>query len=276
MSRFPRLLVIIWMVMAVTPALAAPRAELWQRWMAEDPQSSLTVDHSALDDLLGRYRGMGADGIARFDYGGVGAADVHALESYLDGLQQVPVSSLARREQLAFWLNAYNALTILTVLRHYPVRSIRDIDISPGLFAAGPWGRKLLTVEGQTISLDDIEHRILRPIWRNPLIHYGVNCASLGCPDLPARAFTGQTVITRLEAAARAFINHPRGVALTQDGLTVSSIYSWFREDFGQDDRAVIGHLAGFAEPSLAARLGGIPAISDYAYDWSLNDATRP
>lgn len=244
--------------------------------MAEDPHSSRTIDHSTLDDLLGRYRSMGADGIARFDYGNVSTQDAQALESYLDRLQQVPVGSLARPEQLAFWLNTYNALTLLTVLRHYPVRSIRDIDISPGLFTVGPWGSKLLTVGGQAISLDDIEHRILRPIWRNPLIHYGVNCASLGCPDLPARAFTGQTVIAQLEAAARTFVNHPRGVELTQASLTVSSIYSWFRDDFGQDDRAVIRHLAGFAEPPLAARLAGISTVSDYAYDWSLNDAARP
>jgi len=276
MSRFLRLLATIWMVLAITPALAAPRAELWERWLAEDSQSSQIIDHSALDDLLGRYRSMGADGIARFDYGDVSTEDKQVLEGYLDRLQQVPVSSLARAEQLAFWLNTYNALTILTVLRHYPVRSIRDIDISPGLFADGPWGKKLLTVEGQAISLDDIEHRILRPIWQSPLIHYGVNCASLGCPDLPARAFTGQTVTAQLEAAARAFVNHPRGVESTQEGLTVSSIYSWFRGDFGQDDRAVISHLAGFAGAALAARLARTPAVSDYAYDWSLNDAARP
>ena len=72
------------------------------------------------------------------------------------------------------------------VLEHYPVKSIRDIDISPGFFASGPWGAKLATVEGEKISLDEIEHRILRPIWKDPRIHYAVNCASLGCPNLQA------------------------------------------------------------------------------------------
>jgi len=273
MFRFLRLLAMIWLALAVTPALAAPRADLWERWAAHDPQSSLEIDHSTWDGLLARYRSTGPDGIARFNYAGVSAEDAQALASYLDSLQQAPVSRLARPQQLAFWLNAYNALTVLTVLRHYPVRSIRDIDISPGLFADGPWGKKLLTMEGQAISLDDIEHRILRPIWQSPLIHYGVNCASLGCPDLPARAFAGQTAITQLEAAAGAFINHPRGVAVTQEGLVLSSIYSWFQADFGGDERAVIAHLAGFADAALAAQLLGISAVSDYVYDWSLNDA---
>lgn len=276
MSRLIGLLAIVWLGLAGAPAIAAPQAELWPRWTAHDPQSSLNIDHTAWDGLLHRYRSVGADGIARFDYGGVAAEDIRSLSDYLEGLQRVPVSALARSEQLAFWLNAYNALTVQIVLQRYPVRSIRDIDISPGLFADGPWGKKLLTVEGQAVSLDDIEHRILRPIWQSPLIHYGVNCASLGCPDLPSGAFTGQTAFAGLEAAARAFINHPRGVALTSDGLTVSSIYSWFAEDFGGDDRAVIAHLAAFAEPGLAARLVGISVISGYDYDWSLNDRTRP
>lgn len=276
MPRLIQLLAILWLSLTAIPALAAPRAELWERWTAQDPQSSLEIDHSDWDELLDRYRSTASDGIARFDYGGVTAGDSQALADYLDRLQRVPVSTLARPEQLAFWLNAYNALTVQIILQHYPVRSIRDIDISPGLFADGPWGRKLLTVEGQAVSLDDIEHRILRPIWQSPLIHYGVNCASLGCPDLPARAFTRHTAIAGLEAAARAFINHPRGVALTVEGLTVSSIYSWFAEDFGGQDQAVIAHLLGFAEPALAARLAGISMISGHDYDWSLNDMVRP
>ncbi len=89
---------------------------------------------------------------------------------------------LRRAEQFPFWINLYNALTVKVVLDHYPVEIIRDIDISPGLFADGPWGKKLVTVEGEALSLDDIEHRILRPIWKDPRLHYVLNCAALGVP----------------------------------------------------------------------------------------------
>ena len=102
-------------------------------------------------------------------------------------------SLTSRDEQLAYWINLYNALTVKVILDHYPVKSILDIDISPGWFSIGPWGKKLVAVEGVEISLDDIEHRILRPIWRDPRIHYALNCAAVGCPNLLREAFTGAT-----------------------------------------------------------------------------------
>ena len=119
----------------------------------------------------------------------------------------VRVSGLGRDEQCAYWINLYNALTLEVVLDHYPVDSIRDIDISPGLFSQGPWGKKLITVEGEQVSLNDIEHRILRPIWRDPRIHYAINCASLGCPNLQPRPFTGRTLDHALDLAAMRFVD---------------------------------------------------------------------
>jgi hypothetical protein len=175
--------------------------------------------------------------------------------------------------QAAFWVNLYNALTVRTVLQHYPVAGIREIDISPGLFADGPWGAELVEVEGVPLSLDDIEHRILRPIWRDPRIHYAVNCAALGCPNLQREPFAAARLDAQLDAAARAFVGHPRGVAIEDDELIVSSIYRWFSEDFGADDAAVIAHLRTYAPPDLARDLAGFTRIEDYAYDWNLNDA---
>jgi Protein of unknown function, DUF547 len=255
--------------------LFAPSAELWPRWQQHDPAATTRLDHGAWDALLTRYRRVGADGIARFAYGGVSAADRTALKAYIGGLQATAVSGLARGEQLAFWVNLYNALTIETVLAHYPVASIRDINISPGLFATGPWDKKLVTIEGERVSLNDIEHRILRPIWRDPRIHYVVNCASLGCPDLPPQALTAANVETVLEGQARSYVNHPRGVELAAGGLRVSSIYTWFSEDFGGSEASVIEHLRRHAEPGLAERLARVTAIAGHGYDWALNDGTR-
>ncbi|MEM6354117.1 MAG: DUF547 domain-containing protein [Pseudomonadota bacterium] len=256
--------------------MAAPKAELWARWTEHDASSTVVVDHSSWDRLTRQHLSRGGNGVALLDYAGFDAADRRLLADYIAALEGMPVSQLNRAEQYAYWLNLYNAATVAVVLEHYPVRSIRDIDISPGFFADGPWGAALLSVEGEELSLDDIEHRILRPIWQDPRIHYGVNCASIGCPDLRAGAYTGANVDSALDEAARVYVNHPRGATVSGGRLVVSSIYDWFEDDFGGDDSGVIVHLKRFAEPALAAQLNGISRVSDDEYDWRLNDAKPP
>lgn len=259
-------------------AQAAPSADLWQRWLAHDPSSRARIDHTVWDRIVGAYTAPGADGITRFAYAKLlaSAADRRALAAYIGRLTRSPIGAYARAEQRPYWLNLYNALTITVILDHYPVASIRDIDISPGLFADGPWGKPLVTIDGEAVSLDDIEHRILRPIWADPRIHYGVNCAALGCPDLQAQAFTAGNCERLLDAAALAFVNHPRGAWIDGRGrLTVSSIYVWFEPDFGGDDAGVIAHLRRYANPPLADALAGIERIGAHGYDWSLNDAQQ-
>jgi hypothetical protein len=258
--------------LAACAALAAPRAESWERWRASDESSAARVDHAAWTRFLGRYVAPGADGIHRVRYRAVGPEDRRALGAYLDALAATPVSRLRRAEQLAYWVNLYNALTVRVVLDHYPVSSIRDISISPGLLSRGPWGRALVTVEGEPIRLDDVEHRILRPLWKDPRVHYALNCASLGCPNLMREAFTAENAEALLEAGARAYVNHPRGVSLGDGRLVVSSLYVWFGEDFG-GEAGVLDHLRRYAAPELAARLAAVREIDDHAYDWSLNDA---
>jgi hypothetical protein len=252
-------------------ALLAPRAELWAFWSAHDPAATRRIDHAPWNGFIAAYRVLGADAIARVAYGRVSAGDRAALAAYVATLAALPVRSLDRAEQRATWINLYNALTVLVVLQHYPVESIRDIDA--GLISGGPWARKRLTIEGQAVSLDDIEHRILRPIWRDPRIHYAVNCASLGCPNLPAEPFTAANAERLLEDSSRAYVNHPRGLALDGARVTASSIYQWFREDFGGSEAAVLDHLRRYAAPPLAARLADVHAIDRYRYDWALNDA---
>ncbi|MBI2383730.1 MAG: DUF547 domain-containing protein [Gammaproteobacteria bacterium] len=253
-------------------ALAAPKAELWERWAASGI-GKVGIDHSAWSEWLGRHVEPGADGINRVAYGAVDQAERAALAAYLRRMQGIAIGGFARAEQRAYWINLYNAATVGVVLDHYPVASILKIDISPGLFARGPWGKKLLTVEGEKISLDDIEHRILRPIWRDPRTHYAVNCASLGCPNLAPRAYTSGNMEEMLDAGARAYVNHPRGVAVRDGKLQVSSIYVWFKADFGGGDAGVVEHLRRYAEPALARQLEGVSRIAADAYDWSLNDA---
>jgi hypothetical protein len=257
----------------VQMALAAPKAEPWPRWERHDASSTRQLDHAAWDDFLQRYLRPAPDGLNRLAYGAVPAPARAQLQAYLQRLQGTPVSALNRAEQFAYWINLYNAHTVETVLAHYPVTSILRINTSPGLLARGPWGDRALRVEGERLSLDDIEHRILRPIWRDPLVHYGVNCASVGCPNLAAHAYTAANSAALLEAGARDFINHPRGAQINGGRLRVSSLYVWFKADFGGDDAGVIAHLKRYAAPTLAAQLDGIRRIGGDDYDWALNDA---
>ena len=263
-------------IVAASAATAAPKSELWPRWTANNPNSTSVVDHGRWQRFLTTYLVADEDGVNRLHYGRVGPANRRELRAYMATLAAIPISGFRRAEQLAYWVNLYNALTVDVVLRHYPVASILDIGISPGWFSVGPWGKKLITVEGQKLSLDDIEHRILRPIWRDPRIHYAVNCASTGCPNLRREAYTGATIEDTLTAAARDYINSGRGASFDDGMLYVSSIYKWFREDFGDTEASVIKHLGEYAAPALAKRLSGTRGIEGHVYDWSLNDAGGP
>ena len=129
----------------------------------------------------------------------------------------------------------------------------------------------LVTVNGRDLSLDNIEHDIMRETFDPTLVHYAVNCASIGCPDLRAEPWRAENLQADLEAAARAYINHPRGVSVDEDGLVVSKIYRWYQEDFGGSEAGVIEHLIRFAEPGLADRIRANRNIGGYEYDWSLN-----
>ncbi|MGI9507313.1 MAG: DUF547 domain-containing protein [Geminicoccaceae bacterium] len=255
-------------------ALAAPKAVLWDRWTAHNPSSSATIDHGLWADVLKRCLVTGSDGINRFAYEKAISQCAGQLDQYLQGLAEVVVSDHNRPEQMAYWINLYNALTIKVILDHYPVESIWDIDISPGIFADGPWGRKLMTIEGETVSLDDIEHQILRPIWKDPRIHYAVNCASIGCPNLQPTPFVAERLDVQLDQAAIEFVNHKRAVQIADGQIEISSIYHWFQDDFGGSDQGVISHLKAYAEPDLAMKLEGLRSIQGHGYDWHLNDVS--
>ncbi len=256
-------------------ASAAPSAEPWARWQAADETNAAEIDFTPWNNLLQRYLVPAPKGINLFRYGTVSATGRAELDQFVAKLAALPISTYSRAQQQAFWINLYNALTVKVVLDHTgaggPVDSIMDINISPGFFSFGPWDKKLLRIEGEAISLNDIEHRILRPLWRDPRIHYALNCASLGCPNLAARAYMAKTMEARLDAAARAFINHSRGVRFEAGDLIASSIYDWFIEDFGGDEAGVLAHLRQYATPALAEKLAQHGRLDRFTYDWRLN-----
>jgi Protein of unknown function, DUF547 len=252
----------------------APKADLWPRWQKHDPASTQRIDHSLWDKFLkNNLVARHPSGINRVRYSSVAPEDRKALKDYLKNLQSLPISNYNRAEQRAYWINLYNAFTVDLVLSRFPVESIRDINISPGLFVRGPWGAKLLIIEGEKLSLDDIEHRILRPIWKDNRVHYAVNCASLGCPNLQPAAYTSGNTEALLENGAREYVNHPRGVVIKNGKLQVSSIYVWFQEDFGGSAEGLMEHWARYAKPMLADTLQNYSGGLEHDYDWRLNDA---
>jgi hypothetical protein len=263
----------VFILLTISPASAAPSADLWPRWQAHAANDTQVVDYLPWNKLLDMYLVTNhPSGINRFRYAAVTPADRQKLADFLGYLQQLKVSSLNPKEQKAYWVNLYNALTVKVVLDHYPAKSIMDIDISPGVFSNGPWDAKLVTIEGEKVSLNDIEHRILRPIFQDNRLHYALNCASLGCPDLQPKAFTAATIEEMLQAAAGTYVNSPRGARLEQGKLYVSSIYKWFQEDFGGASQGVIKHLRQYAEGGLAEALKTYNGGLDDDYDWRLNE----
>ncbi len=236
------------------------------------PTQGQDVDlHTPWDALLSRYLTDHPDGVARFDYAALRASaqDSAALEAYIAALEAARPSTMGEDEAFAYWANLYNAVTVRLIVDEAPERSIRQIRPRP--WSIGPWGVDRVTVEGEALSLDNIEHDIMRPRYEAALVHYAVNCASIGCPNLKPTAWRADTLHADLEAGARAYINHPRGVTMTERGLEVSRIYRWFRVDFGDSEEGVIAHILQYAEPELAAAIEANPNIVGHEYDWALN-----
>lgn len=229
------------------------------------------LDHGAWDRFLQAHTRKDAAGVVRVGYGRISDSDHAELKRYVRKLAAVDAATLTNEAQLAYWVNLYNALTVDVILDHHPVASIRDIK--SGGFDLGPWEDMRLLVNGVETSLHDIEHGIIRPLWPDvPEIHYVLNCAAVGCPNLGQRAYTAQNITDTLESAARSYVNDPRGVRVSENGqVTASKIYSWYLDDFGGSEAAVLDHIRGYAAPELQAKLAGKTRIQRYEYDWALN-----
>ncbi|MAQ25720.1 MAG: hypothetical protein CMK83_16055 [Pseudomonadales bacterium] len=264
------IIVMLFAMLYLQNSHAAPAAELWPKWNRSNQSSVAVIDHSPWATLLKRYlQTSGSPVVTRFDYAAVTGQDKSRLDGYVEQLQQIPVLQFNKAEQLAYWINLYNAVTVKLILDHYPVESIRDIKF--GFFSFGPWNEKLVEVAGEPLSLNDIEHRILRPIWQDNRIHYAVNCASVGCPNLAAEAYSAGNTEALLHQGAKDYVNHPRGVSFDDGDLVLSSIYDWYQTDFGNSEAGVVRHLLQYADPELAARLSGHAGDVHYRYDWALN-----
>ena len=225
--------------------------------------------HAAFDAFLSDYV-TEADGMTLVRYDAVTGEDAAALKAYIETLEAIAPSRLSEDEQLAYYFNLYNAAIIDVVLDNRPIDSIKEVG--GGVFNRGPWKDEVVTVEGEALSFDDIEHGIVRARFDEPRVHYAFNCASIGCPDIKPSAWRAETLDADLDAAARAYVAHPRGVRVDERGrVTASSIYKWFQEDFGGSEAGVLEHVAAHATGEKKTALEAASRIRRYDYDWSLN-----
>ena len=261
------------LLLANNAANAAPDAKSLEFWNVSDENSTVVVSHAQWQSILDAYlRSETESGVNLFAYQSVTQADKKKLKTYLDSLQALDPRTLNKQEQLSYWINFYNALTIDVVLDEYPVDSIKEIRSLTSLF--GPWDRNLAKVMGKKLSLNDIEHGILRPIWKDPRIHFSVNCASIGCPNLHAQAFTAENTEDLMESSAEEFINHPRGVTVKSDRVVLSSIFDWYGSDFGDNQSEIIEYLSEYYEGPNADQLEAAKKV-EFDYNWGLNQAVK-
>jgi hypothetical protein len=271
MKRQTSIAIAIFLMAFSRGAAAAPKAELWPMWAQSDESNTAEIDHSAWQGLLDRYLDThSGDGIYLVRYGAVSATDRQTLDTYINDLQASDPRDYSKAEQKAYWINLYNAATVQLVLNHPTKKSI--LRMGDGFFKIGPWNEPLLTVAGEEVTLNDIEHRILRPIWQDHRIHFGVNCASLSCPNLVEQAYTGGNTDTLLDQNERAYINHPRGVSFDdKGGLMVSRIFKWYGDDFAKNQQQLLEYFASHADEPLASQLRAYDGRLSYDYDWALN-----
>ncbi len=213
-----------------------------------------TTGHELFSDLLRQY----VDREGRVDYQGLKSKS-RQLDEYLAILRNnPPEASWNRNRQLAYWINAYNAFTIRLILDHYPVGSITDID------KGKPWDTQWIRLGGNTYSLNEIEHEIIRPQFNDPRIHFAVNCAARSCPPLANEAFTEKNLDSLLEQRTSEFINNPSFNILKPAEASVSKIFEWYAGDFGD--------LVIFLNKYAKTKLNAGARISFKEYDWKLNE----
>lgn len=173
---------------------------------------------------------------------------------------EVPNEKWTREAQMAYWMNVYNAFTVKLVTEHYPIESIKEIE--------EPWKQTFITLDGNDYSLDQIEHEILRPTFKDPRIHFGINCASFSCPVLPNRAHRAENLDESLDKLTRDFLNDIHRNRISGRKAAVSQLFEWFAEDFESAGgvRAFIEKYRGKIDPKLE--------LSYIKYNWNLN--TQP
>ncbi len=231
-----------------------------------------SMDHGAFDRVLRRF----VDTEGQVDYAGLTARADSVLRPYLTQLATTDPAALARDARLAFWINAYNALTLKLIVDHYPVENIWGITPGPAEPKDdSPFERAVATVADTVRTLDEIEHDIIRERFDEPRIHFALVCAAESCPVLRREAYTGPGLDHQLDNQARTFLHDEskNRIPAEEDRIALSRILKWYGEDFGPTTDALQRAIASYFDGRLNERLASAGYRVTYLpYDWSLND----
>jgi hypothetical protein len=233
----------------------------------EQTAQAADFDHSILDRILKTY----VDTQGRVDYNGI--AGNKAFQAYIKSLENANADALSQDGQLAFWINAYNAVTIDKVIKWKPKKSVRETLI-PGVWTGTKFfTSRQHTVAGHRVSQDDIEHDILRKRFNDPCIHFAIICASSGCPLLPQFAYTAENVQMKLEEETQKYLNSGRGLRIdyAENTIQLSKLFDWFANDFETKSGSVINFIKPYLDEKAMAFLDRMLKISYLSYDWALN-----
>lgn len=237
---------------ACTDVRATPQAE---------DETAPTISHDGWDKLVRKH--VASDGLV--DYRGF-QEDDEDLQQYLDLISaNPPAKSWSEAEQLAYWINAYNAFTVKVIADNYPLESIRDLHTIPGIKTI--WHKEFFKIGGQPASLNQIEHEILRKEFVEPRIHFAINCASMSCPILRNEAFTAAKLEQQLTEQAEGFLRQPFRNKIAADEIQISKIFRWFAEDFTRE-----GSLVDFLNQYAPVEINQDAEIDYLDYDWSINE----
>ncbi len=267
------LVLVLLSLLVATASKAAPRADLIEFWDDNEPASTMQINHSIWQELLTAYVDDNhPSGISRFDYAAVSADDALRLKNYLDYLEKMEPRQLNQPEAMAFWINMFNAILVDRVLDDFQSGSegkINRLISGSGLRNVG-WGRDTAEIAMQEISLNDIEHGILRPIWNDPRIHFVITACTLGGGSIRKTAYTGENIEELLETSKNEFLRHPRGVRVDGNRVILSSIFDWYRSDFAENKNTLLAYVRENTSDELRQAMQGLTRVS-FDYDWGLN-----
>lgn len=247
----------------------APQAMYWAFWDSSNEQNRQVINHSQWDEVLRQYAVLDqATGIVSFSYGTLNEKDVKKIRNYVAELEEIDPRGYPKLEQKAYWMNLYNALTVLAVKENY--QSLSDVGFNRGLDPSA-WNKKRVKVVKQDLSLNDIEHRILRPIFKDHKILFGLNCTTLDCPNLSERAYTAKTIKSQLKTAGVRFINNNIGLRYSDGVLSASRLFSEYMSDFASDEKTLRKVFAHYAQDMKALYVLGYTGNINYMRDPRLN-----
>ncbi|MEM9718527.1 MAG: DUF547 domain-containing protein [Bacteroidota bacterium] len=213
------------------------------------------ISHTIWNSLVSKY----VTRSGKVNYKGF-ISDKANLQSYLELLStNPPTSTLSPKAQLAYWINAYNAFTVKLIIDNYPLKSITDLG--------EPWDKAFINIGGKTYTLNQIEHEIIRKQFKEPRIHFAVNCASISCPKLLNEAYTEAKLEAQLTTQTKSYLNNPAENVLSSSKVELSSLFDWYKEDFTKS-----GSVIDFVNTYANTKVNAGAVVSYKEYNWALNE----